>query len=141
MGPNQEECTSEVADVDLEKFTHTHAQDWRCLPPHLEMHGIIVKHLERKLVDERERRYNFFTEWHSQKGSDATYEKLVKALVTDQVQKLCVRYCRRDPKVVRLHAEKKRNPHTLNHQLALQYLPLKQLLPMTKKVLKQCVRH
>ena len=77
----EDDYVREITDVHLEEFTHAHGKDWRLLPAHLEMDGIIVSDLERQPGGERERRHTFFTKWKFLKGSGATYEKLVYGLL------------------------------------------------------------
>ena len=76
-------CREQVSDVHLEQISRSHCKDWRKLPPHLELEDIIVSDIDRKqvIVSEDEKRQEFFFSWKRRKGSGATYEHLIGALL------------------------------------------------------------
>ena len=74
-------CREQVSDVHLEQISRSHCKDWRKLPPHLELEAIIVSDIGRMQVGEGEKRQEFFSSWKIRKGSGATYECLIRALL------------------------------------------------------------
>ena len=81
FGLKEEVCTRVVTDAHLEEFTRDYGEDWRTIHAYLELKSIVTRDTDKKPVGEREKRHTFFTEWKFQKSRDATYEKLVSALL------------------------------------------------------------
>ncbi len=81
LGLREEDYCKAMSDKHLEEFTHRYGEYWRLLPVYLKIDSIVAKDAERIPGEEGEKRYSFFTKWKSINGSDATYEKLVYALL------------------------------------------------------------
>lgn len=77
----EEDLKQEVSDSHVEKLSeYCH---WRRLPSHLDMKTTVVEDIDRNrlLIDESEKRHNFFKKWKQAKGQTATYKALVIALL------------------------------------------------------------
>ena len=74
-------CSEQISDVHLEQISHSHCEDWRRLPPHLELETIMASDIDRKQVAEDEKRQEFFFAWKKTNGSGATYKNLIEALL------------------------------------------------------------
>ena len=70
-----------VSDAHLEDIARSCCSGWRSLPSRLEMRKIVVEDIDRLQVSEEEKRLEFFKRWKREKGSEATYKKLIDALV------------------------------------------------------------
>ena len=75
------ENTAPVSDCDLEIISRCCCKDWKMLPAHLELDAIVAEDIDRKQVDEREKRHVFLRQWKKMKGSAATYKQLHTALL------------------------------------------------------------
>ena len=74
-------ANSLVSDVHLQDISHSCCSKWRFLPARLEMEEIVVEDIDRlQGLSEEEKRLAFFKQWKSEKGSEATYKKLIDAL-------------------------------------------------------------
>ena len=72
----------QVSDAHLEDISRSCCSGWRSLPSRLEMRKIVVEDIDRlQGLSEEEKRLYFFKQWKSEKGSEATYKKLIDALV------------------------------------------------------------
>ena len=76
-----EDCKRQISDIHLEKISQAHCKDWRRLPPYLELNRAMSDDIDHDSGKEKAKRYEFFTEWKDEKGADATYNRLVHALV------------------------------------------------------------
>ncbi len=99
-----EDWHHQFLESDLEKFSRCRCSDWKSLPPLLG--------LDRRLVDTpppqpsreddsdyepptiRERKEEFFSTWRRLKGSEATYKKLIDALIEIKCWHGAERVCR-----------------------------------------------
>lgn len=72
--------SKEVSQLHLEKIS-LYSIDWRRLPPYLGLQSFVVTDVDGKQIDENEKRKEFLQKWKLIKGADATYEKLVYALL------------------------------------------------------------
>ena len=81
FGLKEEDCTRVVTDDHLVKFTEDYGEDWRLIHAYLELKSIVARDIDKKNVDERNKRFGFFTKWKTLKLSGATYERLVCALL------------------------------------------------------------
>ena len=77
-----EDYNKQVSDKHLEELSRTHCRKWRQLPSHLDMDDIVEHDLDQNPSDERKKRHDFFKEWKETQGSNATYKKLINALLT-----------------------------------------------------------
>lgn len=93
FGLNEEDCELVVTDEHLEEFSRCYGENWKKVTAYLELKSIVFKDIDRKNVDEGEKRFTFFTEWKILKSSSATYEKLVSAFLKigdrDDAEALC----------------------------------------------------
>lgn len=80
----EEDCNKKVSDKHLDAISRSHCRKWRSLPAHLEMATIVVDDIDRELGKEEERRHTFFSKWKHVKGSAATYQRLIAALLEIQ---------------------------------------------------------
>lgn len=69
-----------VTDHHLAEISRSHCKNWRLLPPFLEMETIIAEDIDRKQIDEDDKRYQFLCKWRQEKGFNATYNVLMRAL-------------------------------------------------------------
>lgn len=76
-----EDCNKQVSDKHLEELSRTHCLKWSRLPAYLGMDTTMVEDIERKRVDEDEKRHIFFKKWKEKNGSAATYKTLIAALM------------------------------------------------------------
>ena len=71
-----------VSDLHLEMISRSYCTKWKSsLPAHLEMKAVVVNDIDRINGDEQEKRHAFLKKWKAVKGSDATYKKLIDALL------------------------------------------------------------
>ena len=76
------DCSKPVSDKHIDMISQSFCDRWRSLPSHLDVPTIVAKDLERRqFVDESERRSSFFSKWKGIKGREATYKKLIIALL------------------------------------------------------------
>ncbi len=91
---SDEDCSVEISKCHLQKISSSLCKDWRSLPAHLEMESIVASDIEREQVEECEKRHSFLSKWKSEKGSGATYKKLMAALLEikcrGDAEKVCV---------------------------------------------------
>lgn len=77
----------------LDKISNIPFSQWRLLPPPLEIDSSVVDTIDHDITDERVRRREFFNQWKQSKGSDATYRKLISALLDigcrEEAEKVC----------------------------------------------------
>lgn len=73
--------SKELSQLHLEKFSRRYGIYWKRLPPYLQLQTVVVADIDKKPVDEEEKRREFLQQWKGIKGSDATYERLVLALL------------------------------------------------------------
>ena len=82
MANSRASLSEQVSDVHLQDISRSCCSKWRRLPARLEMEEIVVQDIDRlQGLSEEEKRLNFFKQWKSEKGSEATYKKLIDALV------------------------------------------------------------
>lgn len=65
----------------MEEIARSYCSNWRMLYSHLELDKIVVSDVDRMNVSEEEKRQAFFAAWRKRKGTDATYERLLYALL------------------------------------------------------------
>ena len=76
----EDNVTLPVSSIHLQKIR---CLKWRFLPAVLEMENpsTVVNDIERGGRPEDEMRATFFSQWRSEKGSDANYKALIRALL------------------------------------------------------------
>lgn len=77
----EEKCRQQISDVDTDEISRSLCRKWRSLPSHLGMNTIDADDIDRGPGNEEEKRRNFLLKWKHLKGSGATYEKLITALL------------------------------------------------------------
>lgn len=77
----EEDVNKQITDRHIEDISCTLCGKWRSLPAHLRLAIITVGDINRGSGDEREKRRIFLTTWKEQKGSNATYIRLINALL------------------------------------------------------------
>lgn len=90
----EEDLNSQITDKHLDKISHSHCSQWRRLPPYLGMESIVRDDVNRlSASEEEEKRCAFFLKWKDMKGSEATYQRLISALLemecTNDAEKVC----------------------------------------------------
>ncbi len=80
-GLREEHCNREIEDQDIEYISRNLCKMWRALPPLLSMPKPTENDIERDHIKEKEKRRAFFLEWKEAAGSDATYLRLIGALL------------------------------------------------------------
>ena len=82
----EQDCSRVVSDLHLDSISHCCCAGgaWKALAPHLEIERAVVEDIDRKQVDDEEKRSLFFYRWKQMKGSDATYMRFVTALLNIQ---------------------------------------------------------
>ena len=77
----EKDCDGAVSDLHLEVISRSYCTKWKSLPAHLEMKEVVVNDIDRITGDEQEKRHAFLKKWKAVKGSEATYKKLINALL------------------------------------------------------------
>ena len=70
-----------VSAEHLERLSRSGCKEWKSLPAHMDLEDIVAEDIDKSKKTEREKRHEFLLKWKDMKGSDATYEQLVKALL------------------------------------------------------------
>ena len=83
----EEDVNREVTNIHIDKISRSHCEKWKSLPAYLEMEGIVASDIEKKPIEEEEKRNNFFSKWKEEKGSEATYKALIGALLEMKCKK------------------------------------------------------
>ena len=80
---SEADLNQQVSDIHIEEIPDFLCEKWRSLPPYLEMEAMVAKDINRDHsgCDEREKRSSFFNKWKEMKGQEATYKKLIHALI------------------------------------------------------------
>ena len=80
---NGQESSRTVSDLHLDHISHHCCAGgvWKALASHLEIERSVVEDIDRRQVNDEEKRSNFFHAWKQTKGSEASYKRLVKALL------------------------------------------------------------
>jgi hypothetical protein len=75
------ECNRPISTKHLDDLALSHCREWRKLPSRLEMDDIVVHDVDMEPIKEDRKRRAFFLKWKEIKGSEATYKKLIVALL------------------------------------------------------------
>ena len=70
-----------VSETHMEEISHSYCSKWKLLYCHLEVDRIVVSDVDLMRASEREKRHAFLVMWKEKKGSDATYKRLLYALL------------------------------------------------------------
>ena len=76
----EKDLNKQVTDLHIKEISRSHCKKWKSLPAYLEMEDIVASDIEKKPIEEEEKRNNFFSKWKEEKGSEATYKVLIGAL-------------------------------------------------------------
>ena len=85
----EEDVGKQITDEHIEVISRSTCRKWRSLYAHLDLSSIAVDDVDHLPVDEDQKR---FTSLKEKKGSEATYKKLISALLTTE--------CREDAECV-----------------------------------------
>jgi hypothetical protein len=80
-GLADEDTNQVVTDIHLECISRTCCKQWKSLPSHLGLEDIVAEDIDKSQKTEREKRHEFLRQWKSTKGSEATYKRLIDALL------------------------------------------------------------
>lgn len=81
FGLSEGDCKVKVTECHLQEIARNCCSNWKWLQPHLNMRKIAVDDISGKHIDAIDKRLDFFHAWTTQEGSDATYLKLIHALL------------------------------------------------------------
>ena len=82
-GLTEEEVSKKITDEHIEVISRSLCSQWKSLPAHLGLATIVVDDIDKSnVMDEREKRDKFLRTWKKEKGSEATYKKLIDGLLT-----------------------------------------------------------
>ena len=70
-----------ISDQHLQEIARECCEQWRLLPPYLDVPKIWTSDLDRTPIPQEEKRCTFFEKWKSEKKHDATYRSLIDALL------------------------------------------------------------
>ena len=76
-----DDVNDQIKDNHVEMISRSYCGKWKRLPSYLNMESVIVDDIDYLAIDEDEKRLKFLSTWKTTKGSDATYEKLISALL------------------------------------------------------------
>ena len=88
----EEDVSKQITDEHIEVISRSTCRKWRSLYAHLDLSSIAVDDVDHLPVDEDQKRFKFLTSLKEKKGSEATYKKLICALLTTE--------CREDAECV-----------------------------------------
>ena len=109
-GLKERDCNREIEKSHFEDIARTLGKDWRSLPPRLGMLSITKSDIDHDFKTEKEKRYAFFTQWKEMDGSEATYKKLIGALLDFNSREDAEGVCKWLQKSVDLTQEKQKKP-------------------------------
>ena len=81
FGLCEEEYKKKVTDRHLLAISRSYFEKWKSLYPYLDMEQIDVTNAEQDGNGEENERQKFLERWKKKKGGDATYMKLISALL------------------------------------------------------------
>lgn len=89
----QEDVNQRVTDKHVVEISQHFCEKWERLPPHLEMRKIAASDIKGSEKSGEEKRREFFYKWIDEKGSGATYKKLIHSLLKanciDDAEEIC----------------------------------------------------
>ena len=83
-GMKDQDLDRAVSKKHLDRLSHSYLENWRRLPVYLGMKDITKRDAILSATEEEGRRRFFLNTWSKMKGSEATYRKLIFALVRIQ---------------------------------------------------------
>ena len=81
LGLSEKEYNLPIGDEHLETISRKSCKKWKNLPAHLDLKTIVAEDIAKEGGTEQEKRYNFLRQWQEIKGSEATYKRLITALL------------------------------------------------------------
>ena len=80
---SEDDLNQEISDSHLDQIALKHCACWKLLSPHLDLGNMTINDitLSLTLATETDKRVEFFRQWKKVKGFEATYKKLVAALL------------------------------------------------------------
>ena len=70
-----------ISDKHVVEISGFLSEQWRKLPSYLDLEDAVLSDLEKDAKTEEERRAGLLKKWKREKGSEATYQVLIKALL------------------------------------------------------------
>lgn len=52
----QEDVNRQITDIHIDEISRSHCKKWKSLPAYMEMEGIVASDIEKKLIEEDEKR-------------------------------------------------------------------------------------
>ena len=80
-GLTEREWKKKIRNIHLQRISQNYCHQWENLIPHLGMKAITEHDIERSSGSPGKKRRRFLFKWEEEKGSEATYEKLISALL------------------------------------------------------------
>ena len=79
----EEDVNKQITDEHIGVISSSSSlcSQWKSLPTHLGLANTIVGDIDSTPVTETEKKMDFFTTWKEEQGSNATYRKLIGALL------------------------------------------------------------
>ena len=90
----EEDCNQQISSLHLNEISLNYCQKWRFLPARLNLKDIVADDISRGLGNEEDKRHAFFLKWKQVKGSDATYRRLIGALLEIKCRQDAEAVCR-----------------------------------------------
>ena len=92
-GLTEDDLDQEISQSHVDTISRRYCACWKLLPSNLQLDSIVVNDIENSTFDETERRHKFFRKWKKIKGSDASYKRLIIALLEvddrEDAEKVC----------------------------------------------------
>ena len=92
----EKDCEKTVTDNHLDEISLNCCAcgDWRFLASLLELEDSVASDIDCKTCDEKGKKRDFFREWRQRKGHEATYKKLILALLKRKQQQDAEKVCK-----------------------------------------------
>lgn len=94
FGVSEEFVNRRVSDVHVVEISCCSCRYWKRLYPYLELEKIDVFDVDKQGGEEREKRRAFLELWRERKGREATYSKLLSALLMtdcrEDAEEVCI---------------------------------------------------
>ena len=89
----EEDCRKPIPYNLLDEISLKCCGDWKFLPSQLELEDNVVDDIDCKPIQEKGKRREFFREWKQRKGFEATYERLILALLNCKLRQDAEKVC------------------------------------------------
>ena len=94
-GLSEEDCGQQVSNKHLALFSLSLCGRWKMLPALLDMEPITAEDAAKDAGNEEGKRYRFLLKWSQSQGFQATYKKLILALLELKCAQDAGQVCRR----------------------------------------------